>query len=97
MSFQLRVIFQLVHITRSFLMGFCAFDIPILQLTCYFSNLIYAEFLIKYESISNINGVLNFHDGTLMVETHLRQSNNPQFLFCVSTGLYDAKHLLKIL
>ena len=42
MSFQLLVIFQLDHTTWYFLMGLCAFDIPILQLKCYFSSHIYA-------------------------------------------------------
>ena len=42
LSFQLLVIFQLVHTTWYFLTGFCAFDIPILQLKCYFSSHIYA-------------------------------------------------------
>ena len=97
LSFQLLIIFQLDHTTWYFLTGFCAFDIPILQLKCYFSSHIYAQFLIKHESIFSFNGVLNLHDRVLMVETHLRQGNNPQFLFCASTRLYDAKHLRKIL
>ena len=42
MSFQLLIIFQLDHPTWYFLTGFCAFDIPILQLKCYFSSHIYA-------------------------------------------------------
>ena len=42
LSFQLLVIFQLVHTTWYFLTRFCAFDIPILQLKCYFSSHIYA-------------------------------------------------------
>ena len=42
LSFQLLAIFQLVHTTWYFLTGLCAFDIPILQLKCYFSSLIYA-------------------------------------------------------
>ena len=97
MIFQLLVIFQLVHITRYFLTGFCVFDILILQLKFYFSSHIYAQFLIKHESIFSFNGVLNLHDRVLMVETHLRQGNHPQFLFCASTILYDAKNLRKIL
>ena len=97
MSFQLLVIFQLVHITRYFLTRFCAFDIPILQLKSYFSSHIYEQYLIKHESIFSFNGVLNLCDRVLMVATHLRQGNHPQFLFCASTGLYDAKHLRKIL
>ena len=48
---------------------------------------------MKYESLSGFNEVLNSYDGVLTVETHLDQGNNPQFLFCTSTGLYDAKHL----
>ena len=97
LSFQLLAIFQLLNTTWYFLTGFCAFDIPILQLKCYFSSLIYAKFLIKHESIFCFNGVLNLHNRVLMVETHLRQGNNPQFLFCALRGLYDAKHLWKIL
>ena len=42
LSFQLLLIFQLVHTTWYFLTGFGAFDIPILQLKCYFSSHIYA-------------------------------------------------------
>ena len=42
LSFQLLVIFRLVHTIWYFLIGFYAFDIPILQLKCYFSSHIYA-------------------------------------------------------
>ena len=42
LSFQLLVIFQLDHTTWYFLIGLCAFDIPILQLKGYFSSHIYA-------------------------------------------------------
>ena len=37
------------------------------------------------------------YDRVLTVETHLLQDNNPQSLFCASMGLYDTKHLRKLL
>ena len=48
---------------------------------------------MKYDSLYKFNEVLNSYAGVLTVETHPDQSNNPQFLFYTSMGLYDVKHL----